>query len=47
MEADHEKQMDALADWQNDGYDMDSFVDQEQFEAEYGFAYDASRFDMY
>jgi len=37
----------ALADWKNDGYEMENVVDQTAFEARYGFEYESSRFDEY
>jgi len=47
MEEDAAAAIAALADWKNDGYEMENVVDQAAFADAYGFEYESSRFDEY
>lgn len=47
MEDTHVEEMEALADWETDDWDMDQVVNQEAFEEAYGFKYEVERFDLY
>lgn len=47
MEEDADVAIKALANWMDDGYEMENVVDQEAFAAAYGFEYESSRFDEY
>jgi len=47
MEEENDAAIAALADWKNDGYEMENVVDQEAFALAYGFEYESSRFDEY
>jgi hypothetical protein len=47
MEEENAAAIAALADWKNDGYEMENVVDQEAFAKAYGFEYESSRFDDY
>lgn len=47
MDAENQAQINALADWTADGWEMDSAVDQERFYEEFGFRYSAERFDKF
>jgi len=35
----------ALADWKNDGFELEDAVDQAAFKEEFGFEYESQRFD--
>jgi len=35
----------ALADWKNDGFELEDAVDQAAFRNEFGFEYESQRFD--
>lgn len=47
MANESDMQIAALDDWTSDGWNMDSAVDQDRFEEEFGFRYSSERFDSY
>jgi hypothetical protein len=47
LNAEHAAEIEGIKDWLDDGFELEEVVDQQAFEAKYGFRYESSEFDRY
>lgn len=47
LNAEHQREIEGVKDWLDDGFELENVVDQEAFEEKYGFKYESSEFDRY